>query len=116
MPLYIGNTNQFLVRGFRDPLVTPKSSSYLNAASTATWDLRTAANGGGTSVASGSLTYLTDSQGTYYFRIPAGTALTLNTLYYVSVILAQTSLGDTVQFSAEQELTALLRRGHTPNN
>ena len=116
MPLYKGNTNQFIVRGFRDPLVTPRSSSYLNAASVATWDLRDAADGGGNSVDSGTLTYLTGSNGDYYLQIPYTVALTVGTLYYLSVILRQVSpLGNTVQFKAEQRYQCMLRPGKIPN-
>lgn len=115
MPLYLGNTNQFMVRGYRDPLITPKSSSYLNSPSVATFDVRTLPNGGGTSVASGSLIYVTGSNGDYVLTIPYTTSYTLGDTYYVSCILRQTSNGTVVQFKAEQALVAMMRTGHTPN-
>lgn len=116
MPLYPANTNTFMVRGFRDPLATPRSSSWLNAAITHTWDLRTVENGGGTSVASGSLTYYTGSNGDYWLAIPHTTSLTLNNTYYLSTILQQLGFdGRTVQLKLEQPLVVVLRRGQTPN-
>ena len=45
--IQIGNTFGIGVRGFRDRRASV--GTYLNAASVATWDLRTAANGGGLS-------------------------------------------------------------------
>lgn len=117
MPLYLNNTNQWMVRGFSDPLVpmfTPGASPYLNAASTATWALRTAANGGGVLTASGTLTYITASNGDYYLRIPSDTVLVLDQLYYLSVLLIQSSLGVDVQLYREQRLVAEICPGKTP--
>lgn len=117
MILYVGCTNGFTVRGFRDKQITPKADSYLNAASVATWSLSTAIAGGGSVVDSGTLTYITASNGTYHFDIPSTVSIVAGTVYYLTVTLTQTSNGSPVTLAFKDvAVTAQNRTGLTPNS
>lgn len=107
----VGNGFDFRVRGFRDSRVNPLGGTYLNAATTHTWELRTAADGGGTQVATGSLTYVAGSNGEYVGG-PDGTTdgsqtMVVGTVYWVTIVLVQGS----VPFSANFAVEAVRRTG-----
>jgi hypothetical protein len=88
--ILLGNPNDFRVKGFRDSRAA--KGVYLNAATTATWDIRTLAGiAGGTSITSGTLTYVTSSNGEYVGG-PSDTdisTLVEGTTYWVNILLVQ---------------------------
>lgn len=110
--LLINNDNDFRVRGFRDTRTTPISSSYLNAATTATWELRTAADGGGTQTSSGTMTYVTGSNGEYIGGIDDAVSLVAGTTYWLTVILVQGG----VKFYINEDFVGARRTGKTPTS
>lgn len=108
--ILIRNDNDFRVRGFRDTRITPLTDSYLNAATTATWELRTAKSPGGSQVSSGTLSYVTGSNGEYVGGIDDAVSLTEGTEYWLHIVLAQGG----VQGDWEVPLTAARRIGNSP--
>ena len=108
--IFIRNDNDFRIRGFRDSRTTPLSSSYLNAATTATWELRTAKSPGGSQVSSGTMVYVTASNGEYVGGIDDAISLTEGTEYWLHIILVQGG----VKGDWEVPLTACRRTGNNP--
>lgn len=108
MPLFIRNDCDFRVRGFRDSRAA--RGTYLNAATTATWEVRTAASPGGSQVSSGTLTYVTASNGEYVGGMDDSVSLTAGTEYWVHIILVEGG----VRFDYEDSFVAVGRKGKTP--
>lgn len=106
--IQVGNTFGIRVKGFRDR--NAAQGIYLDAADPKTWDLRTAANGAGTSAASGNLAYTTGSNGEYTASIPAATNLTVGTTYYLRITLTEGS----VTLLLDVPLEAVARTGYSP--
>ncbi len=90
LQLLMNNPNDFRIKGFRDSRAA--RGTYLNAATTATWDIRTLAGiAGGTSLASGTLTYVTSSNGEYVGG-PSHTDISSaveGTTYYLNILLVE---------------------------
>lgn len=106
----VGNDNDFRVRGFRDSRVTPLEDSYLNAATTYTWEIHTAVDQGGTLVSSGSMDYVTGSNGDYVGGADDAVTLTPGTEYWVTIILVQGG----VKLKINDSFTAVRRTGRSP--
>lgn len=110
--ILVGNDFDFIIRGFRDTRITPIEDSFLNAATTATWELRTAADGGGTQASSGSMTYVTGSNGDYIGGLDDAVSLTVGNVYWLTVILVQGGLKGYWNMS----YVAARRTGKTPTS
>lgn len=87
-PIYIGVDNDVVVRGFYNS----GAGNYLNSA-TVTWALK---NSSGTSLATGSCSYVSASNGNYRGTIDSTdtASLTENATYYVEVTLTEGSITD----------------------
>lgn len=108
--LLLRNSNRVKIKGFRDP--DADEGEYLNAATTRTWEVRTAKSPGGSAVASGNLTYVTGSNGVYSAVItPAAiAALVEGTDYWLHLVLEEGG----VQGDWEIPVTAQRRLGTRP--
>lgn len=107
----MNNPNDFRVSGFRDSRAA--RGTYLNAATTKTWDIRTAVGvAGGTSIASGTLSYVTASQGEYVGGPTAADLedLVEDTTYYLYLRLVE---GD-VEYVVNPPIVAVRRLGTNP--
>jgi hypothetical protein len=82
--IQIRNDADFRIRGFKDK----RTGSYLNAA-TGTWELRTAKYNGGSQVSTGSMAYVSSSNGEYVGGIDNAISLTEGTTYWLHVTLAE---------------------------
>ena len=107
--LKVGQPNDFHVYGFHDIRRTDRTT-FLNAATTATWAIHTAADQGGSSVASGSMTYVASSNGEYVGGPDASVSLTAGTEYWITIVLIEGS----VKWSVNAPYTAVRRTGKTP--
>lgn len=106
-PIFIRNDNDFRVKGFRDT----RTGDYLNAATTATWELNPAKKATSpTAVSSGSMTYVAGSNGEYVGGIDDAVVLTEGTTYWLNVVLVQ----DGIRLDIEIPVVAQLRSGSTP--
>lgn len=108
--ILVGNDYDWRIKGYRDSRITPIEDSYLNAATTATWELRTAADGGGSQVSNGSMTYVTGSNGEYVGGIDDAVVLTPGTTYWLTIILVQGG----VKLYINRPIEAVRRTGNTP--
>lgn len=107
--LLIRNDNDFRIRGFRDSRAA--SGVYLNAATTATWELNPAKKATApVAVASGTMTYVTGSNGEYVGGIDDSVVLVEGTEYWLNVVLAEGG----VRLDCEEPLTAQRRTGRSP--
>ncbi len=106
----IGNDNDFIIRGFRNSRVKPIESSYLNAATTNTWAIHTAADQGGSLVGSGDMEYIAASNGDYVGGANDDLVLIHGTEYWVTVILVQ----DGIKLKINERFTAYRRTGLSP--
>lgn len=108
------NPFDFRVKGFRDNRIKPLGASYLNAATTSTWEIRTAEGTGGTQIASGSLDYVAGTNGEYVGG-PNGTDdgsedMVVGTSYWVTLILIQGA----VKFHVNLPFETVRRTGSSP--
>ena len=110
MPLPIRNDIDFHIYGFRDSRAA--SGSYLNAATTKTWEIRsnTVANSGAI-VTSGTLEYVTGSNGEYVGGPDDAAALVEGTTYWGHIVLDQGG----VHLDIEWPIPGARRLGTSPN-
>lgn len=106
--ILIRNDHDFRIKGFRDTRAA--AGTYLNAATTATWAITTAKNGGGTAVSNGTMEYVTDSNGEYVGGVDDAVSLTEGTEYWLQIILIQGG----VRGDWNIPFTAVRRTGKTP--
>lgn len=106
--LLVGNDNSIRVRGVKNN----DTGSYMNACTTKTWALHTAADGGGSLVSSGTFDYVASSNGEYLSGIDDAVAIVAGTTYYLSVTLVESG----VKFYINIPVVAVRRTGRTPNN
>ena len=106
--LLVGNDNSIRVRGLKNT----DTGSYMNACTTATWELRTAADGGGTQVSSGSMAYVAASNGEWLGGIDDAVSLTVGTEYWLTVVLVESG----ARYYVNRPFTAVRRRGKTVLN
>ena len=107
--LHIRNDIDFRVKGFRDSRAA--AGVYLNAATTATWEINPAKKSTSpTATASGTLTYVTGSNGEYVGGADDSVALIEGTEYWVNIVLVEGG----VRLDIEEPLTAGRRLGRTP--
>lgn len=97
----------FRIRGFK-----AADGTYLNAATTRTWQVRTERTPGGTVIANGDLTYITGSNGEYVATATPAEMEDLEegTEYWLHVVLAEGG----VQGDWEVPVTAQRRLGTRP--
>lgn len=94
----------FRVKGFRDSRAA--RGTYLNAATTATWELNPAKKSTSpVATASGTMTYVTGSKGEYVGGLDDATVLVEGTQYWLNVVLVEGG----VRFDKEQPYTAARR-------
>lgn len=109
MSLFIRNDNDFRVKGFRDSRAA--SGVYLNAASTATWELNPAKKATSpVAISSGTLTYVTGSNGEYVGGIDDAVVLVEGTEYWLNIVLVEGG----VRLDIEEPFTAVRRTGKSP--
>lgn len=106
--LLIRNDNDFRIVGFRDTR-NPDKTVFLNAATTATWELRTLRSPGGTQVATGTMEYVTGSNGEYVGGLASSVELEENDEYWLHIVLVE---GD-VNLDIEDSFTAQRRIGRS---
>lgn len=82
--LFVRNDTDIVIAGFQDRRASP--TTYLNAA-TGTWEIRTAKFPNGSQVATGSMEYVTGSNGEYVGGIDDAVSLTEGTTYWIHVTL-----------------------------
>lgn len=103
---FLRNDNSFTISGFKNAL----TNAYLNEASIATWELRTAKTGGGSQVGSGTMSYVDDSNGDYVGTQDAAVSMTEGETYWLHIILSQ----DGIRGDWEVPVIAQLRNGRSP--
>lgn len=106
--LFVNSDNDFRIKGFRDSRAA--AGIYLNAATTKTWEVRTAADGGGTEVSSGSMEYVDSSNGEYVGGMDDSIELTVDTTYWLTVVLVEGG----VRGQWDVPLVATRRTGRNP--
>lgn len=107
--LLIRNDCDFQVKGFRDSRAA--AGTYLNAATTATWELNPAKKATAPiATSSGTLTYVASSNGDYVGGIDDAVVLVEGTEYWLNVVLVQGG----VRLDIEEAFTAARRTGRTP--
>ena len=107
MPLFVRNDHSILLRGAKNE----DTGAYFTAAAVGTWEVRSAASPSGSQLATGSMTYLTGSNGEFRGSGPDDSvALVADTRYWVHVVLTEGG----VRGDWEESFVAQVRTGRMP--